>query len=100
MRKPYHRVGFTTAQITELWERWKRGEGLKAIGRVFGKPSSCIFNHISPTGGIKPVARRRSRLALSLAEREEISRGVVAGRTVRAMTPRTLSPYAIAPSSR
>jgi IS30 family transposase len=85
MRKPYHRVGFTSAQITELWERWKRGEGLKLIGRVFGKPSSCIFNHISPTGGIKPAARRRSRLALTLAEREEISRGVVAGRTVRAM---------------
>ena len=75
MKKPYHRVGFTSAQITELWERWKRGEGLKAIGRVFGKPSSCIFNHIKPTGGIKPAARRRSRLALTLAEREEISRG-------------------------
>ena len=85
MRKPYQRVGFTSAQITELWERWKRGEGLKAIGRVFGKPSSCIFNHIKPTGGIKPAARRRSRLALTLAEREEISRGLVAGRTVRAM---------------
>ena len=85
MRKPYHRVGFTSAQIIELWGRWKRGEGLKAIGRVFGKPSSCIFNHIKPTGGIKPAARRRSRLALSLAEREEISRGLVAGRTVRAM---------------
>jgi len=85
MKKPYHRVGFTSAQITELWERWKRGEGLKAIGRVFGKPSSCIFNHIKPTGGIKPVARRRSWLALTLAEREEISRGLVAGRTVRSM---------------
>jgi IS30 family transposase len=85
MRKPYHRVGFTSAQIIELWERWKRGEGLKAIGRVFGKPSSCIFNHIKPTGGIKPAARRRSRLALSLAEREEISRGLAVGRTLRAM---------------
>jgi IS30 family transposase len=85
MKRPYHRVGFTAAQSAELWERWKRGEGLKSIGRVFGKPSSCIFNHIRPSGGIKPTARRRSRLALTLAEREEISRGLVAGRTVRSM---------------
>ena len=85
MRKPYHRVGFTSAQIIELWGRWKRGEGLKAIGRVFGKPSSCIFNHIKPTGGIKPAARRRSRLALSLAEREEISRALATGRSIRSI---------------
>ena len=39
----YHRVGFTAAQSAELWERWKKGEGLKSIGRAFGKPSSCIF---------------------------------------------------------
>ena len=38
MRK-YRRVGFTAAQSAELWERWKRGEGLKSIGRVFGKSS-------------------------------------------------------------
>jgi hypothetical protein len=42
----YHRVGFTAAQSAELWERWKKGEGLKAIGRVFAKPSSCIFAHL------------------------------------------------------
>jgi IS30 family transposase len=78
MRRSYHRVGYTAAQSAELWERWKRGEGMKSIGRVFDKPSSCIFNHIRPSGGIKPAARRRSRLALTLAEREEISRGLVA----------------------
>ena len=81
----YHRVGFTAAQSAELWERWKKGEGLKAIGRVLGKPSSCIFAHLRPSGGIRPPPRRRSRLALTLAEREEISRGIVAGRSVRAM---------------
>ena len=43
MRKKYHRVGFTGAQSAELWERWKKGEGLKSIGRAFGKPSSCIL---------------------------------------------------------
>jgi IS30 family transposase len=85
MKRPYYRVGFSAGQSEELWERWKRGEGLKAIGRVLGKPSSCIFAHIKPSGGIKPPARRRSRLALSLAEREDISRGLVAGRSVRSM---------------
>jgi len=78
-------VGFTAEQSAELWERWKKGEGLKSIGRVFGKPSSCIFAHIRPSGGIMPPVRRRSRLALTLAEREEISRGLAAGRTVRSM---------------
>ena len=85
MRKPYHRVGYTAAQSAELWERWKQGAGLEAIARVLGKSHSSIFAHMYPTGGIRPPARKRSRLALSLVEREEISRSVVAGRSVRAM---------------
>ena len=85
MKRKYRRVGFTAAQSAELWERWKKGEGLKSIGRVFGKPSSCIFAHIRPSGGIMPPLRRRSRLALTLWEREEISRGLAAGRSVRSM---------------
>jgi IS30 family transposase len=64
----------SAGQSAELWERWKKGESLKSIGRVFGTTSSCIFNHIRPSGGIRPPPRRRSRLALTLAEREEISR--------------------------
>ena len=83
MRRRYRRVGLTAAQSAELWERWKKGEGLKSIGRVFGKPSSCIFAHIRPSGGIKPPPRRRSPRALTLSEREEISRGLVAGRSLR-----------------
>ena len=86
VRKPYHRIGFTAAQSAELWERWKNGAGVKSIARALGKSShSCILAHMYPTGGIKPPARRRSRLSLTLAEREEISRGVVAGRSVRAI---------------
>ena len=85
MKRKYHRVGFTAAQSAELWERWKKGEGLHAIGRVLGKPHSCIFNHLRPSGGIKPPSRRRSPLALTLGEREEVSRGLVAGRSVRAL---------------
>mgnify|MGYP000507039495 CR=1 FL=1 len=58
---------------------------MKAIGRVFGKPSSSIFFQLAPYGGIRPAPRRRSRLALSLSEREEISRGIVAQRSIRLM---------------
>jgi IS30 family transposase len=85
MKRKYHRIGFTAAQSAELWDRWRKGESLKAIGREFGKPSSCIFAHLRPTGGISPTPRRRSRLALTLSEREEISRGLVAGRSIRAL---------------
>ncbi len=85
MRKKYIRIGFTAAQSSELWDRWRKGEGLSAIGRALGKPSSCIFNHLRPTGGIRPAERKRSRLALTLAEREEISRGIAVGQSVRSM---------------
>src|SRR5258707_14399222 len=61
------RRGFTAAEKTELWDRWKRGESLKAIGRAFGKPSSSIYFLVAPHGGIRPAQRRRSRLALTLA---------------------------------
>ena len=77
--------GFSSAEKTELWDRWQRGESLKAIGRVFGKPSSSIYFQLSPHGGIRPSPRRRSRLALSLWEREEISRGIVARHSIRSM---------------
>jgi IS30 family transposase len=76
---------FTAAESAEVWDRWQRGEGLKLIGRVFGKTSSAIFAHLKPHGGIRPAPRRRSRRMLSLAEREEISRGVAAGVSLRSI---------------
>jgi len=79
------RRGFTAAEKTELWHRWQRGESLKAIGRAFGKPSSSIYHQVAPHGGIRPAARRRSRLALTLPEREEISRGIAAHQSARSM---------------
>src|SRR5882757_4484493 len=79
------RRGFTAAEKTELWDRWQRGESLKAIGRAFGKPSSSIYFQVAPHGGIRPAPRRRSRLALTLSEREEISRGIAARRSARSM---------------
>src|SRR5712664_2260779 len=65
MRRGYFR-GFTASEKTELWDRWQRGESLKAIGRAFGKPSSSIYFQLAPHGGIRPPPRRRSRLALTL----------------------------------
>src|SRR5262245_60178580 len=79
------RRGFTAAEKTELWDRWKRGESLKAIGRAFGKPSSSIYFLVAPHGGIRPAERRRFRLALTLGEREVISRGVTARQSARSI---------------
>src|SRR5258705_8081267 len=77
--------GFSASEKTELWDRWQRGESLKAIGRAFGKPSSSIYFQLAPRGGIRPAPRRRSRLALTLSEREEISRGITAHQSARSM---------------
>ncbi len=79
------RRGFSAAEKTEMWDRWQRGESLNAIGRAFGKHSSSIHFQVLPHGGIRPAPRRRSRLALTLAEREEISRGIVAQRPIRSL---------------
>src|ERR1700745_1677442 len=84
MERRFHR-GFTAAEKTELWDRWKRGESLKAIGRAFGKESSSIYFLVAPHGGIRPAERRRSRLALTLAEREVICRGVTVHQSARSI---------------
>jgi IS30 family transposase len=79
------RIKYTKEQKEEMWDRWQKGESLRSIGRIFDRPSSSIFGQLAPTGGIRPPQRRRSRLALSLSEREEISRGVVAQLSLRAI---------------
>ena len=76
---------FSAAESAEVWDRWQRGEGLKLIGRVFDRSSGAIFEHLRRHGGIRPAQRRRSRRVLSLAEREEISRGVAAGVSLRSI---------------
>src|SRR5260370_4905833 len=75
-------------QRTEIWRRWKAGQSLHEIGRAFGKPHSCIRCLLLPRGGIPPAARRRSRLALTLAEREDISRGIASGSPLREIARR------------
>jgi IS30 family transposase len=85
MKRKYSRARVSAAESAELWERWKKGEGLHAIGQALGRGHTSIAAHVRPSGGIKPLARRRSVRALTMAEREEISRGIVEGRSVRAI---------------
>ena len=77
------RINYTAEQKIQIWDRWRRGETLNAIGRAFDRPSSSIFGQLAPTGGIRPAPRKRSCLALTLSEREEISRGLVANHSLR-----------------
>ena len=77
------RIRYTPEQQAEIWDRWKRGETMHDIGRAFDRFHSTFSGMIRATGGIRPPVRTRSRLALTLSEREEISRGLVAGRSMR-----------------
>jgi IS30 family transposase len=75
--------GLSAMQKSDLWRRWKAGQSLHEIGRAFGKSHSSIRCVVSLRGGIVPVTRRRSLLALTLAEREDISRGIACGSSIR-----------------
>jgi len=77
------RIYFTTEQKNEIWDRWQGGESMRSIGRGFERNSSSIYPLLSRTGGIRPPERKRSRLALRLCEREEISRGLESGLSLR-----------------
>ena len=77
------RIKYTAAKKAEIWDRWQRGESMTSIGRVFDRPSSSIFNHLSSAGGIRPPSRRRSQLSQTLSEREEISRGIASHLSLR-----------------
>lgn len=79
------RPGLSDEQKRELWRRWKEGESLSEIGRALGKHAGSVHGVLSTNGGIVPALRRRSRLALTLAEREDISRGLAAGHSLRQM---------------
>src|SRR6202020_496465 len=73
----------STEQRIEMWRRWKAGESLHEIGRAFGKAHNSIRFLLKQRGGIVPPARRRSPRTLTLAEREDISRGIAAGSSIR-----------------
>jgi IS30 family transposase len=79
------RIHYTESQKALMWERWQKGESLQQIAQLFDRNHSSIQGILAVTGGIRPAPRCRSRLALTLAEREEISRAVVAGHSMRSI---------------
>ncbi len=77
------RIYYSDAQKALMWDRWQQGDPLHTIARLFDRGHGSIHRILMETGGIRPPPRSRSRLSLTLAEREEISRGAVAGHSVR-----------------
>ncbi len=86
--RPGKRFGLSAIEKSDIWCRWKAGQSLHEIGRAFDKPPSSIRCLLLPRGGIPPAARRRSRLALTMAEREDISRGMACGSSLREIARR------------
>ncbi len=74
---------YTSVEKAEMWDRWQQGESLNAIARAFETSHSAITKNFARYGGIRPPDRQRSRLALTFSEREEISRGIVGGHSLR-----------------
>lgn len=79
------RIYYTETQKALMWEHWRKGDSLQQIAQLFDRSHSSIQRILAETGGIQSAARHRSRLALTLAEREEISRAVVAGKSIRSV---------------
>jgi IS30 family transposase len=82
MRRGRRRL-ITAAESIELWRRYKAGESIRGIGRALSRTGSAVNHVLQCTGGISPPQRRRSSRVLSLVEREEVSRGIAAGQTIR-----------------
>lgn len=79
------RTNYSESQKALMWERWQKGDSLQQIAQLFDRNHSTVQGILSRTGGIRPASRRRSRWALTLAEREEISRAVVTGQSIRSV---------------
>ena len=82
------RIYYSDSQKALMWERWKQGWTLHEIGKLFDRPHTSIHQILAATGGFRPPQRARSPAALTLAEREEISRAMVAGESIRSTAAR------------
>lgn len=82
-RKP--RIYYSDNQKALMWERWWQGDSLQEIAQLFDRNHSSVERILAETGGICPAQRCRSRLALTLIEREEISRSIVEGKSIRSI---------------
>lgn len=79
------RIQYTDTQKGLMWDRWQKGESLHQIARLFDRHHPSIRRVLAATGGIRPPTRRRSVRALTLAEREDVSRALVAGQSIRSI---------------
>jgi len=79
------RIYYTQTQKALMWDRWQKGDSLAAIARLFDRGHSSVQRILQDCGGMRPAQRRRSKLALSLSEREAISRSVIAGHSMRSI---------------
>ena len=86
--KQRRRIYYTESQKALMWDRWQKGESLQQIAQLFDRKHSSIQGILARTGGIRPAPRCRSRLALTLSEREEISRAVTTGQSMRLIATR------------
>ncbi|MDH3421312.1 MAG: IS30 family transposase [Gammaproteobacteria bacterium] len=82
------RIYYTEADKALMWDRWQKGDSLHEIARLFDRHHSSVRGILERSGGIRPPERRRSSRSLTLAEREEISRGIAAGRSLRSIALR------------
>jgi IS30 family transposase len=79
------RICYTETDKALMWDRWQKGDSLHSIARLFDRSHGSVAGILARTGGIRPPQRRRSKLQLTLSEREDISRGVVAGQSIRSI---------------
>jgi IS30 family transposase len=86
MGRSYHQ--FSASELESVWQRWKRGEPNLQIAKALGFAPASVWWQIRHRGGVAPAPRRRAERALSLGEREEISRGVASAEGVRSLARR------------
>lgn len=79
------RTFYTATQKSLMWERWREGDTLHAIAKMFDRRHTSVHHILARSGGIRPAERRRSARVLTLLEREEISRGTRAGLSIRSI---------------
>jgi IS30 family transposase len=82
------RRALAAAEVDEVWRRWRSGQAVRVLAREMRCHPSTVRDLLKRTGGIRPVPRRRWELRLGLGEREEISRGLAAGLSLRAIAAR------------
>ncbi|SAK61713.1 transposase [Caballeronia hypogeia] len=86
--KQRRRIYYSESQKALMWERWRAGESLQHIAQLFDRYHSSVAGILAQTGGIQPLPRRRSNRSLTLAEREEISRGLAADDSIQSIARR------------